>query len=209
MAEQLLTEPTDLPVKLRRSPLAGLTDALAAADVTGARGVSLREVPFLTMLGLRAAPGSESARALGEVLGAPLPDKVGATASSGAHTVLWLGPDEWLVVSTEPARPLVAALSAALGHARGDVVDVSANRTTLELSGPSAREVLEKGCPADLHPSVFGVGAAVTTTLGPVPLLLWRTGEDTWRLLPRSSFADYTARWLVDAMAEFALPQVG
>jgi sarcosine oxidase subunit gamma len=42
-----------------------------------------------------------------------------------------------------------------------------------------------------------------------VPLLLWRTGDDTWRLLPRSSFADYTARWLVDAMAEFALPEVG
>lgn len=205
MAEQLLTEPRDL----RRSPLAGLADTLAAADVTGTRGVSLREVPFLTMLGLRAEPGSESARALGQVLGSPLPDQVGSTASSGAHTVLWLGPDEWLVVSIEPARPLVAALSAALGRGRGDVVDVSANRTTLELSGPSARDVLEKGCPADLHSSVFGVGTAVTTTLGPVPLLLWRTGQDTWRLLPRSSFADYTARWLVDAMAEFALPEVG
>jgi sarcosine oxidase subunit gamma len=205
MADQLLTAPTEL----RRSPLAGLDDTLAAADVTGARGVRLREVPFLTMLGLRAEPGSESARALGAVIGAPLPDRVGDTAASGAHTVLWLGPDEWLVVSTEPAGPLVAALSGALGHARGDVVDVSANRTTLELSGPSARDVLEKGCPADLHPSVFGVGSAVTTTLGPVPLLLWRTGDDTWRLLPRSSFADYTARWLVDAMAEFALPEVG
>jgi sarcosine oxidase gamma subunit len=24
-----------------------------------------------------------------------------------------------------------------------------------------------------------------------------------WRLLPRSSFADYVARWLLDAMAEY------
>jgi sarcosine oxidase subunit gamma len=187
---------------------AGLAEVLAAADVTGARGVTLREVPFLTMVSVRAEASSSAARALGEVLGAALPGHVGATATAGAHTILWLAPDEWLVVSTEPAGPLVAALSVALGYARGDVVDVSANRTTLELTGAGARAVLEKGCPADLHPSSFGVGRAISTTLGPVPLLLWRTGATTWRLLPRSSFAEYVARWLVDAMAEFALPEL-
>ncbi|HET8604912.1 MAG TPA: sarcosine oxidase subunit gamma family protein [Marmoricola sp.] len=207
MAETM-THPEELPADLRRSPLAGLSETLAAADAAGDRGVTVREVPFLTMVSVRAEPRSGAAVAIGEVLGAPLPDRVGSSATSGEHTALWLGPDEWLVVSTSPAAPLVARLSVALGYARGDIVDVSANRTTLELTGPSARAVLAKGCPADLHPQAFGVGSTITTTLGPVPLLLWRSGEESWRLLPRSSFADYVARWLVDAAAEFGLPAV-
>lgn len=208
MAETITEQLPVGPVHLRRSPLADLAGTLAAADVTGDRGVALREVPFLTMVSVRAEPRSTAAAAIGEVLGGPLPDRVGSTTTAGEHTTLWLGPDEWLVVSTAPAGPLAARLSVALGYARGDIVDVSANRTTLELSGPSARAVLEKGCPTDLYPATFGIGAAVTTTLGPVPLLLWRSGEETWRLLPRSSFAEYVARWLLDAMGEFALPEI-
>ena len=51
-------------------------------------------------------------------------------------------------------------------------------------------------------------GTAVATTLGPVQVLLWRTAEQEWRILPRASFADYTARWLLDAMREYASPEV-
>jgi DNA-binding Lrp family transcriptional regulator len=40
-----------------------------------------------------------------------------------------------------------AALREALGPDPGSVVDLSANRTTLELSGPSARQILEKSRP--------------------------------------------------------------
>ena len=87
-------------------------------------------------------------------------------------------------------------------------VSLSANRTTLELSGPSARAVLEKSCHLDLHPRSFAVGTAEATTLGPVQVLLWRTAELTWRIMPRSSFAEYTARWLLDAMTEFSAPEV-
>jgi sarcosine oxidase subunit gamma len=48
----------------------------------------------------------------------------------------------------------------------------------------------------------------VATTLGPVQVLLWQTAEQVYRLLPRASFADYTARWLLDAMTEYAAPEV-
>ncbi|CAM5589280.1 hypothetical protein SANTM175S_00672 [Streptomyces antimycoticus] len=44
--------------------------------------------------------------------------------------------------------------------------NMSANRTTLELSGPAARQVL-KGRPLDLHPRAFGPGHAVSTRWGP------------------------------------------
>jgi len=209
MAEQLIEQTAHNPklAGLRRSPLAQLAADLEAGTVTGARGVALREVPFLTMVGLRAEPGSAAAAALEAAAGVALPARAGqVTGGAGGTAVLWLGPDEYLLVAPEGTG--AAALAAALGSEPGAVVDLSANRTTLELSGPSARLVLEKGCHADLHPRVFGPGTAITTQLGPVPVLLWQTGEQSYRILPRASFADYTARWLLDAMTEFSSPEV-
>jgi sarcosine oxidase subunit gamma len=136
-------------------------------------------------------------------LGGPLPMACGEVTGTDANDALWLGPDEWLVVAATDAVAMADQLSAAVGEEPGLVLDVSANRTVLELAGPSARAVLEKGCPVDLHPRAFGPGNAVSTTLARVPVLLWQTGDDTYRLVPRSSFADYLARWLLDAMVEF------
>jgi sarcosine oxidase subunit gamma len=199
MAEKVLTNIS----QLRRSPLAHLEDVIREGAVAGERGVVLREIPFLTMVGLRAEPGSDSAAALEAAAGVALPAKVGQTTGDANGTaVLWIGPDEYLLVAPEGTG--TAALVAALDGKPGAAVDLSANRTTLELSGPAARLVLEKGCHADLHPRSFGPGSAITTSLGPVPVLLWQTAEQTYRILPRASFADYTARWLLDAMSEFA-----
>lgn len=65
-----------------------------------------------------------------------------------------------------------------------------------------------RGCPADLHSRALPPGTAISTTLGPVPLLLRQTWLTTYLLLPRASFADYTTRWLWDAMTEFASAEV-
>ncbi|GHI09750.1 sarcosine oxidase subunit gamma [Streptomyces cellostaticus] len=201
-----MAEPT---IDARVSPLAHLEERMRAATVTGARGVTLTEWPFVTMVNLRVAPASEAADRIEKSLGAPLPRECGHTTTSGPHTIAWLGPDEWLVLSQADATAVATELREALGGAPGSVVDVSANRTTLELSGPAARQVLEKGCPLDLHPRSFAPGKAVSTTVGPVAVLLWQADDTpTYRLFPRSSFADYLARWLIDAMSEYRGPEV-
>ncbi|MFF0089441.1 sarcosine oxidase subunit gamma [Streptomyces canus] len=205
MAESI----TEGPVALRTSPLSHLQERMRSAAVSGARGVTLTELPFVTMVNVRVDPASAAADRIGRTLGAPLPRRCGDTAASGLHTITWLGPDEWLVLSRAGAGTVTAQLRQALDGAAGSVVDVSANRTTLELSGPAAREVLEKGCPLDLHPRAFGPGRAVSTTVGPIAVLLWQLDDaPTYRLLPRSSFADYLARWLIDAMSEYGGPLV-
>ncbi|CAM5337534.1 sarcosine oxidase subunit gamma [Streptomyces canus] len=205
-----MAEPiTEGPVALRRSPLSHLQERMGAAAVRGARGVTLAELPFVTMVNVRVDPASAAADRIGRTLGAPLPRRCGDTAASSLHTIMWLGPDEWLVLSRADPGTVTAQLRRALDGAPGSVVDVSANRTTLELSGPAAREVLEKGCPLDLHPRAFGPGRAVSTTVGPIAVLLWQLDDaPTYRLLPRSSFADYLARWLIDAMSEYGGPRV-
>lgn len=197
---------------LRRSPVQFMADEIKAAAAPGERSVWLLEWPFLSMVNIRVEPGTEVAARIEAVLGTTLPARVGEITGNGPHTVLWLAPDEWLVVSQTKAEHLLdgtggtggaaAGLRAAIGDGHAQVVDVSANRTVLELAGPGAREVLEKGCPTDLHPRAFADDTAITTTIARVPVLLWKVDENLFRVMPRASLAPYVASWLVDAMQE-------
>jgi sarcosine oxidase subunit gamma len=107
-----------------------------------------------------------------------------------ARDVLWLGPDEWLVVGgREDDYPEAAA-----------VVDVSANRVCFELTGDDVEEVLAQGCSLDLHPSVFAPGRCAQTLLAKAQVILHRTERETFRIFVRPSFAPYLRGWLEDAL---------
>lgn len=202
--------PADKDLAVRTSPAEVLRDAFAAGSLAGT--VEISELPFLTMVGIRAAAGSDAAQRIAAVTGG-LPAGSGAVAGSGDTSVLWLGPAEFLVVAPTEAHEslgggLIQALRDALGGDSGQVVDLSANRTTFELTGPQARSVLEKGCSLDLHPRVFKPGTAYSTEIGNIPALLWKTGEESFRVFPRASFAEFLGRWLLDGMREYASPEV-
>ncbi|MFJ9388990.1 sarcosine oxidase subunit gamma [Nocardioides sp. NPDC101246] len=200
-----MIEPIDKKTSdLRVSPAQHLHGDFLVAGVTGAFGVRVREEQFLTMVGLRVPVGSADRDRLAQILGAELPARCGEVATGHDVVVLWLSPDEYLVISQSVAGSTLASyLRAGVSEGAAAVVDLSANRTTLRLEGPSAQAVLEKGCPLDLHPRAFATGTAVATNIGRVPVLLWKVGTDSYRILPRASFADYLGRWLIDAMAEF------
>jgi len=210
MVETVVTAArTESVVELGRvSPAAHLGGLFAAAEVSGSRGVRVRELPFLTMVGLRVEPGSAAAERAQDLLGAALPARCGAVAAAGDSTVLWLSPDEFLLVSGDQPTAVTQALMQALDGGPGSATDLSANRTTFELAGPMAREVLEKGCPLDLHPRQFEPGTAYLTVVGAVPVILWKIADEEYRVLPRSSYADFLGRWLLDAIAEFKAPEI-
>jgi len=148
----------------------------------------LRELPFLAQLDVRTdAPGTS------------LPTEANTVAGDATRAALWLGPDEWLIVGPPGSEPELDAEFAALG---ASVVDVSANRTTLELRGARVGELLEFGCPIDLDPRVFGPGHCAQTLLARANVLIWFVTDDpepVYRLLVRPSFAAYVAAWLNDA----------
>ncbi|GAA0685497.1 sarcosine oxidase subunit gamma [Kitasatospora atroaurantiaca] len=184
---------------LRRSPLGHL------ASQTPTRDVRLREIPFLTQLNLRLSPGSEAAARVAEALGAALPTEPNTVSvtESGDLRLLWLSPDEWLVVGPDGCAPQTEGhIRTALQGEHASLVDVSANRTTLELSGPGARTVLETGCALDLHPRTFVPGRCAQTLVSKVNVVLDQVdAEPRYRLLVRGSFAQYLADWLLDAMS--------
>lgn len=197
-------------LSLRRSPLA---ERAAELDTAGGPRVRLREVPFRTQISLRAEPGGPAADGLEKVLGAPLPRKVGQVSEVEAPVtghVLWFGPDDFLLVAGDEAErelscsALAGILAEAVGEHRGQAVDLSGNRTVLELSGPNAVDVLCRMVEVDVHPDFFPVGSAILTLVAGSSAALWRTGEDSYWIMPRASFADHTANWLLDAMREFA-----
>ena len=192
---------------LRHSPAEGLHAAMAAGSCAAAR---LREVPFAVMTALRVVPGTAAANAVEQVLGCPLPARVGEVGTAGERSVLWLGPSEYLTWapdgSADPAaaaQEIDAALTAAQERSWGQAVDVSAHRTTLELSGPRAQEVMEKSIALDVHLRAWPAGRCYSTLLCGIPVTIHRTDEDTFRLLARSSYAAFLVTWLLDAMSEY------
>lgn len=186
--------------QLRRSPLTDRTEELQAASSSE---VSIREVPFTTQVGLRAAPGTEGHTALAQALGG-LPAKVGEVIGESSSTaVLWLSPDEFLAID-QPDSGLAATLTDVLGDRSGQVLDLSANRTIIELSGQAAGLVLRKSCPLDLHPRAWTINQAYVTEVAHTPVILWRVAENTWWIAPRISFANHVVNWLLDGMIEFS-----
>lgn len=107
-----------------------------------------------------------------------------------AGEVLWLGPDEWLVVGGREGDY----------HDAAAVVDVSANRLCFELSGDDVENVLAQGCSLDLHPSVFAPGRCAQTLLAKAQVILQRTEPETFRIFVRPSFASYLRAWIEDAL---------
>ncbi|GAA4846785.1 sarcosine oxidase subunit gamma [Saccharopolyspora rosea] len=186
------------------SPLASRAELLAHAGAPGA--VHLAEVPFLAQVALRVDPKSAAAERVGTALGAMLPTQPGEVAEAGNVSVLWLGPDEWLLVGPRgSAEEIQETLTEALADEHAAVVDVSAHRTILDVAGPLARELLNKGCALDLHPRSFEAGRCAQTMLARAGVILVCRDAETPRfwVFVRASFAEYLADWLADAADEY------
>jgi sarcosine oxidase subunit gamma len=166
----------------------------------------VRELPFLAQIDLRADPSDPALMArIADAVGARPPTEPNTTVIStdGTRQVAWLGPDEWLVIGEPGTAPaLESLLRTAIGDARGAVLDVSANRTTISVSGPRARDLLAFGCSIDLDERRFKPGMCVQTLLARANVIIVPVGpavEPAFRVLVRPSFAAYLAAWLTDA----------
>ena len=103
--------------------------------------------------------------------------------------VLWLGPDEWLVVGDADDETAIAEGLASAIEGHRSIVDVSANRIVFDLEdGLSA---LSTGCGLDLDPSRWQPGMCAQTMFGQAQVILHQRDERTTRVFVRPSFAGY------------------
>lgn len=195
------------PAAAPRSPLADAAHRLAGVTRASRGAVRLAELPFLAQVNVRLDAKGPAADAVGAALGLTLPPQPDTAVHAGEVSAVRLGPDEWLVVGRPGTeRDLERRIRSAAGDEPVAVTDVSAQRTTLLVGGPRARDLLSHGCALDLHPRAFGPGRCAQTTLARTQVVLVaRDGSrgGFW-VLVRSSFAGYLVDWLLDAAVEHA-----
>jgi sarcosine oxidase subunit gamma len=168
----------------------------AVAGRTGGR-VTIGHVPFLAQVSLRLDPAFAGDAPL------PLPTIPNTMLETTDRTALWLGPDEWLVLGPPHAGgEIVAELEASLDGVHRSVIDVSANRVSIELAGTDRFGLLASGCAIDLHPRSWRAGMCAQTLFARTQVILHERG-DTTGVLVRPSFADY----LVDRLLVALPPQ--
>src|SRR5262249_9002551 len=143
--------------------------------------------------------------AVAGVLGVVPPLEPNTAANSGEVDVLWLGPDEWLVIAPPERGELGARLDAALEGLHHSVIDVSQGRVLLELEGAKSRAVLAQGTSLDVRTRSFGPGRCAQTSLARVPVILQQVdAAPRFRIFVRPSFAPYVTEWLRGTITELA-----
>ena len=189
---------------IRRSALADYAERFAAMSAASRGDITIRELPFLSQVNFRADPTDTKLmqRVASSLGGLALPLVPNTVTSRGDRRALWLGPDEWLIVGPEGKQDaLQDALRDGLDAALGSIVDVSANRTVLEIRGVKARDLLAHGVPIDLDARTFGPGRCAQTLLAKAQVIIERRDELVFQLCARTSFAGYVAEWLLDSAA--------
>ncbi len=197
---------------LCQSALAHLHLQALSVDDPGAAGVVLCERPFKGQLALRGnSADHEFVEGVQAVLGVELPLTPNTVTTTGNITVLWLGPDEWLVVTPDGQEArLVESINHALAGQHFALSDVSDSRVVIGLTGGCARDVLMKGCSLDLHPRVFNAGDCAQSGLARCHMLLHQIDErPTYDVYIHRSFSDYAWCWLEDAAREYGVAITG
>lgn len=173
-------------VAIRKSPLSG--------NHGGSATVRLTPAPAASRVALRAP--AASLKALSSALSVSIPDTPKTSGRKSGRSVLWLGPDEWLVIDEDGADLMALLSGVSLLHS---ATDVSHRNVGIIVSGPGAEATLSGGCPQDLSIGTFPVGACSRTLFGKAEVVFFRTEEDTFRIECWRSFSDYVFGLLAEA----------
>ena len=185
-----------------QTALAGLASNTSANPDGSAIGFIFSEMAHLGKLNLRGQ--NDLAKAVKVITGCTFPPKANRFQSAGDRHVVWLGPDEYLLLcEAGKEQELQDSLNSMIPSPHFAITDVSDSLCALSLRGPAVRAVLAKGCGLDLHPKKFTTGQSAQSLLALSAVTLMAVADDAFILICRTSFAPYVQRWLADAALEY------
>jgi sarcosine oxidase, subunit gamma len=153
---------------------------------------SVTLTPSLEMTRLVFRGGSHAQIACGRGLGLDLPRTALQSARNDDRTVLWQGPDEWLIILPQSNRTeRIRTLRVALADLPHSLVDVSHRNVGMVLTGRDVEKLLNAGCPLDLCLKAFPVGMTSRTIFAKVDITLWRLAAETFHVEVWRSFVPY------------------
>ena len=174
------------------------------ADAAGIRLFERRGLSIIQFDGRR--DDAKFLKAAGKAVGFDLPEGTGASSESGGRTVLWTGPNRYLLVAGDALRSeLIQDLAKGLKGRHHSILDLGQARAVFRLSGSALRALMSKGTTIDLHPRAFPVGSVAVTQLAHVGAVIHHESEDSFDVYVFRSFARHLWEWFQEAGEEYGL----
>ena len=166
--------------------------------------ISVKEISPVIKINLRGKK-REFLTNVGKNLNMILPTEANTSTTSDKLTAIWLGPDEWMVVSNELVSKdtnkyeLQEMLFNSISKTTlGAVVDVTDQFVQLELKGENIYEIFSAGSPFNFNEFKEKKGSTTQTILNHVDVILHHKDKNIVNLFVRRSFAEHLSSWIED-----------
>ena len=163
--------------------------------------IDIKELPFVKKINLRLDPyNKDCVSSCSKILGTMLPTIANTYSTNVTNEkVIWLGPDEWLIVSDDDNTFL--KLLNEIGNLEASVTDVSENRTIIRIRGKEIYVLLSKFLVLDLEKNLSTESSCAQTLFAKIPVLLVRNhyeGIPEIDIFTNRSHANYIYKLIVD-----------
>ena len=159
--------------------------------------IDIKELPFVKKINLRLDPNDKDCiSSFSKILGTMLPTKTNTYSKNEKIKVIWLGPDEWLIVSDDDDAFI--KLQNKIGNLEASVTDVSENRTIIQVSGRYVYVLLSKFLVLDLEKNLSTDSSCAQTLFVKVPVLLVRNRYGAIDIFANRSHTNYIYNLIVD-----------
>jgi len=167
--------------------------------VSDTTGVSARLRDGLGMVSIATPRGGAAALAQALRYHAGLtPPAPGCWVGDDTLALLWTAPGQFLAVGDAAATQRLADTLSA----RALLIDLTGARVVVRLSGPSARDILARVVPLDLHPRAMRPGHVASTVAAHLGVQVWQIDDaPSYDLAGPVSYAGSLRRALVLAGA--------
>tara|TARA_B100001123_G_scaffold240073_1_gene268552 strand:- start:225 stop:788 length:564 start_codon:yes stop_codon:yes gene_type:complete len=162
---------------------------------------TFQELPYVKKINLRGNSNDKNFVTSNETaLETSLPNKPNTYSNNGKIKILWLGPNEWLVVDEikKESNELLIKLQNINNKNESSVTDVSENRTVLRISGDKLFILLSKFLVLDLDKNLINKSSVCQTLFVKVPIIITLNDKNVTDIFVNRSHANYIYKLLVD-----------
>lgn len=181
-----------------------------AMDEATSTSIQVQEISDLELIRIEIDPLSEGAKRLEMVMGVAFPQYAGEVTGDALAleilygtrqivALLYVDETTFLLVTRVDGEKLGRALDNALASDPGLIVNVSANRSVVELAGPYSHRIVENLARFEVAPQYFEKGMAFQCLFAGAPMMLWKVADDQYLTVPRHA---HTAPFIVGLLDE-------
>jgi len=141
-----------------------------------------------------------------DIDGLKLKDKPLGVVNNNNTRILWNGPKNWFLVSTQ--KDLIKNISEVFKETDFAVTDLSHSRAIIEIEGDEAKEVLKKGCPFNFN--ILEKNYSINSTYNGISFSvdILDDNPDKVRLFTLRSFGESFYHSITDAALEFGYKSI-